>query len=40
LKDTLNSYPRYIEPAIDRKVRETFPILLPEEYMQAGNPRW
>jgi len=33
-------YPRYIEPAIDRKVRETFPILLPEEFMQAGNPRW
>jgi len=33
-------YPEYIDPAIDRKVRETFPILLPAEYMQATSPRW
>jgi trimethylamine--corrinoid protein Co-methyltransferase len=33
-------YPQYIAPAVDRKIRETFPILLPEAYMQAGNPRW
>jgi trimethylamine--corrinoid protein Co-methyltransferase len=33
-------YPQYIEPAVDRRIRETFPILLPEEYMQPGNTRW
>lgn len=33
-------YPRYIDPAVDRKVRELFPILLPEEFMRPGNARW
>jgi trimethylamine--corrinoid protein Co-methyltransferase len=33
-------YPKYIDPAVDRKIRETFPILLPEEFMQPGNERW
>jgi len=33
-------YPEYIDPAIDRRVRDTFPILLPTEYMNAGSPRW
>ena len=29
-----------LESAVDRKVRDTFPILLPAEYMNAGSPRW
>ena len=33
-------YPQYIDPAIDRRIRDTFPILLPEEYMNASSPRW
>jgi trimethylamine---corrinoid protein Co-methyltransferase len=33
-------YPEYIEPAVDRRIRETFPILLPEAYMKPGNKRW
>jgi trimethylamine--corrinoid protein Co-methyltransferase len=33
-------YPQYIDPAVDRRVRETFPILLPAEYMNAASPRW
>jgi trimethylamine--corrinoid protein Co-methyltransferase len=33
-------YPEYIDPAVDRKVRDTFPILLPAEYMNARSPRW
>ena len=33
-------YPQYIEPTIDAKIREHFPILLPEELMRAGNERW
>ena len=33
-------YPQYIDPAVDRKVRDRFPILLPEEFMRAGNTRW
>jgi trimethylamine--corrinoid protein Co-methyltransferase len=33
-------YPEYIEPAVDRKIRDTFPILLPAEYMNASSPRW
>jgi len=33
-------YPQYVDPAIDRRVREIFPILLPEEYMHPGNTRW
>jgi trimethylamine--corrinoid protein Co-methyltransferase len=33
-------YPEYIDPAVDRKVRDTFPILLPRENMRPGNTRW
>jgi trimethylamine--corrinoid protein Co-methyltransferase len=33
-------YPEYIDPAVDRKIRDTFPILLPTEYMNASSPRW
>jgi len=33
-------YPEYIDPAVDRRIRETFPILLPETSMKKGNPRW
>ena len=33
-------YPEYIDPAVDRRIRDTFPILLPQEYMRPGNTRW
>jgi trimethylamine--corrinoid protein Co-methyltransferase len=33
-------YPEYIDPTVDAKVRETFNIEIPREYMQAGNERW
>jgi len=33
-------YPEYIEPAIDAKIRERFPILLTEADMRAGSGRW
>ena len=33
-------YPEYIDPAIDAKIRDTYPILLPQEVMRAGNGRW
>ena len=33
-------YPEYIDPAIDRKIRDTFPILLPQEAMTAASGRW
>jgi trimethylamine--corrinoid protein Co-methyltransferase len=33
-------FPRYIDPAMDRRIRELFPIRLPEEFMRAGGPRW
>lgn len=33
-------YPQYIDPAVDRRIRETFPILLPGDHMQPGNERW
>jgi len=33
-------YPEYIDAATDAKVRAAFPILLPREYMLAGNGRW
>jgi trimethylamine--corrinoid protein Co-methyltransferase len=33
-------YPEYIDPAIDRKVRETYPILLPTEVMTPSSGRW
>ncbi|MFQ6004339.1 MAG: trimethylamine methyltransferase family protein [Woeseia sp.] len=33
-------YPEYIEPAIDKKIRDTFPIVLSRSDMQPGNGRW
>jgi len=33
-------YPVYIEPAIDEKIRERFPITLKREDMKKGNSRW
>ena len=33
-------YPEYIDPAVDRRIRDAFPILLPAEHMKAGSPRW
>jgi trimethylamine--corrinoid protein Co-methyltransferase len=33
-------YPRYIDPAIDRRIREDYPIVLPEALMRPGNGRW
>jgi len=33
-------YPQYIDPEVDRKIRSTYPILLPEEFMQPDNERW
>jgi trimethylamine--corrinoid protein Co-methyltransferase len=33
-------YPEYIDPAIDAKIRDAFPILLPREHMFAGSGRW
>jgi trimethylamine--corrinoid protein Co-methyltransferase len=33
-------YPEYIDPVVDRKIRDTFPILLPQEFMRPGNKRW
>ena len=41
VKSILSShYPEYIDPAVDEKIRENFPILLPREVMQPGNGRW
>ncbi len=41
VKSILSShYPRYIEPAIDAKIRERFPILIPEKVMNSTSPRW
>jgi trimethylamine--corrinoid protein Co-methyltransferase len=33
-------YPQYIDPAVDAKIRERFPILLPRDVMNADSPRW
>jgi trimethylamine---corrinoid protein Co-methyltransferase len=33
-------YPEYIDPVIDRKIRERFNITLPREAMFPGNGRW
>ena len=33
-------YPEYIDPAIDAKIREQFPILLPKEVMSMSSGRW
>jgi len=33
-------YPEYIDPAIDARIREHFPILLPTQQMNTGSKRW
>jgi trimethylamine--corrinoid protein Co-methyltransferase len=33
-------YPEYIDPKIDAKIRENFPIKLRPEDMKPGNGRW
>ncbi|MFQ5985373.1 MAG: trimethylamine methyltransferase family protein, partial [Alphaproteobacteria bacterium] len=33
-------YPTHIDPAIDRSIRERFPIRLPRDHMRPGNARW
>jgi trimethylamine--corrinoid protein Co-methyltransferase len=33
-------YPEYIDPAVDRRIRERFDIRLPAESMRAGSGRW
>ena len=33
-------YPEYIDPAIDAKIRDAFPILLAREAMSAASGRW
>ncbi len=41
VKSILSShYPKYIDPAIDAKVREQYPILLPREMMGVASGRW
>ena len=33
-------YPEYIDPAIDAKIRQQFPILIPREAMTRADTRW
>ena len=41
VKQTLSEhYPVYIDPAVDVKIRERFPITLKREDMQKGSVRW
>jgi trimethylamine--corrinoid protein Co-methyltransferase len=41
VRDILSShYPQYIDPAVDAKIRERFPILLPAQHMHSGSTRW
>jgi len=41
VKSILSShYPDYIDPAIDAKIRERFPILLPKDLMSIASSRW
>lgn len=41
VKEILSShYPAYIDPAVDKKIRERFKIELPREHMQVGSGRW
>jgi trimethylamine--corrinoid protein Co-methyltransferase len=41
VREILSShYPEHIDPAIDRRIRERFDILLPESAMRPGNGRW
>jgi trimethylamine:corrinoid methyltransferase-like protein len=41
VKEILSThYPDYINPEIDRNIRDKFRIEVPRETMQAGNKRW
>ena len=41
VKQLLSShYPGYIDPAVDKKIRDRFPIVLDRADMQPGNGRW
>jgi trimethylamine--corrinoid protein Co-methyltransferase len=41
VREILSShYPEYIDPAVDKKIRDRFPIELPAEHMRPGNGRW
>lgn len=41
VKSILSShYPEYIDPAVDAKIRERFPILINPEDMRVGGSRW
>jgi trimethylamine--corrinoid protein Co-methyltransferase len=41
VKTILSShYPGYIDPAIDAKIRERFPILIPAQAMTPADSRW
>ena len=41
VKSILSShYPEYIDPVVDAKIRETFPILLPGALMNQASGRW
>jgi trimethylamine--corrinoid protein Co-methyltransferase len=33
-------YPTYIDPEVDKRIRDRFPIQLAPEYMRPGNARW
>jgi len=33
-------YPEYIDPDVDARIRDRFPILLPREHMFPGSGRW
>jgi trimethylamine--corrinoid protein Co-methyltransferase len=33
-------YPEYIDPAVDRQIRDRYPILLPQEVMSMTSGRW
>ena len=33
-------YPQYLDPAVDARIRERFPIRLDPADMRAGNGRW
>ena len=41
VKEILSThYPEHIEPAVDAKIRERFPIRLDRADMRPGNGRW
>jgi trimethylamine--corrinoid protein Co-methyltransferase len=41
VREILSShYPKYIDEDVDRRIRERFPIRLPEIAMRSGSERW